>query len=71
MYIYIVICRKFFRDAIPVLNTPAAMTIIRKLITDKVVKDSEAEMWATSVAFISKPTRQMLEELEVQIFKLK
>jgi len=54
----------FFRDAIPSIGTTASMTLMREMIVNNVVTDTQASMWLTSLAFIREPTKEMLSELK-------
>lgn len=55
---------KFFRDAIPVIQSPASVSFIRDLVKSGEVKDTELDVWMTSMAFISKPSIEMLEAVK-------
>lgn len=59
--------RSFFRDAVPTLGTAAAMGLMRDLIRNGQATENEADMWITSLAFIPKPTTDMLVEVKVNI----
>ena len=59
------IARQFFYDAIPMVATEASMALTKKLISDKIVQGTEAEMWLTQLAFIPKPTIAMLSAVKV------
>ena len=72
MYLYICLSypfyfRKFFRDATLVLGTTASVSLTRDLITKKELKGQEADLWLSSLAFIPKPTKDMLREISVSI----
>jgi hypothetical protein len=61
------ICAKaeiFYRDALPVLGTAGSVSMIRELITSGQVTGPEAEILLTSIAFIKKPTTEMIKELQ-------
>ena len=54
--------RKFFHDALPTVGTAASVALMRDLIQRNDVSGAEAELWLTSMAFINKPTKEMLKE---------
>lgn len=45
--------------------TEASMALTKKLIADKIVQGTEAEMWLTQLAFIPRPTIAMLSAVKV------
>jgi hypothetical protein len=58
------IAKKFFQDALPTVGTSASVSMMSYLIKNEEVTDMEADLWLTSLAFISKPTKEMLVEVE-------
>ena len=55
--------RKFFVDALPMVGTEAAVTMMTQMLMSDDVTGMEAEMWLTSLALIQEPTVGMLEEV--------
>ncbi|XP_076341847.1 uncharacterized protein LOC143242367 isoform X2 [Tachypleus tridentatus] len=55
--------RQFITDAIPVVGSTASIRLIRELITKKEISDAETDMWLSSMAFVAKPTAEMIGEL--------
>ncbi|KAL3871450.1 hypothetical protein ACJMK2_039447 [Sinanodonta woodiana] len=55
---------KFFLDAIPMVGTSSSLRMLTRLIVNKDVTGIEAEMWMTTMAFIQKPTMEMLTEIK-------
>ena len=62
---------KFYHDAIPMLGTPASVSMIYDLIKDGKVTGSEADIWMTSLSFIPRPTKEMLPIAMVCIYVFK
>jgi len=61
------VCTKaemYVRDALPVLGTTAAVTLIRELVTSGQVSKLEQEVMLASIAFIKEPTADMMKELQ-------
>jgi len=56
--------KQFFHDALPAMGTTASVSLMQKLIVADEVKGTEADMWLTSLAFIAKPTKEMLVEIK-------
>ncbi|XP_062611985.1 uncharacterized protein LOC134273791, partial [Saccostrea cucullata] len=56
--------RKFFMDAIPMAGTSASVAMLSKMINDNDVTGIEADMWLTTLAFISSPTKDMIREVQ-------
>ncbi|KAK3093078.1 hypothetical protein FSP39_010780 [Pinctada imbricata] len=56
--------RKFFLDAIPMVGTSSSVHMLVKLITDNEITGTEADMWMTTLSFIQRPTKEMLNELK-------
>ncbi|XP_074643894.1 uncharacterized protein LOC141900764 [Tubulanus polymorphus] len=52
--------KKFLHDAIPMVGTTASVRMIADLINRKHVKDSEADAWLSSLAFVKNPTKDMI-----------
>jgi hypothetical protein len=52
--------RKFFHDAVPMVGTPASVSLISELINQRHIRGIEADMWVTSLAFIQNPSKEML-----------
>lgn len=61
------VCRKFYRDALPLLGTTASVASMRQLIRDRQATEDEIEVWMTAVAFVKNPTKEMIKELKVGI----
>lgn len=55
------VCRKFFRDAIPMLGSASSVELIVDMVVKRqIVTGSEAEIWLTSQAFVARPTAEMM-----------
>jgi hypothetical protein len=52
-------------DAIPLLRTDAAVTLMRDIISSKQLNEATLDNWFTSLAFYKNPTR--LAFLQIQI----
>jgi hypothetical protein len=52
--------KQFFFDAVPMVATEASLSMMQKLISERVIEGAEAEMWLTQLAFIPRPSHQML-----------
>ncbi|XP_006820902.1 apolipophorins-like [Saccoglossus kowalevskii] len=55
---------KFFMDAIPMMSTTGAVSFMKEKIRSEEVKDIDADMWMTSLSFISHPTKEMIGEIK-------
>lgn len=55
---------KFYRDALPLLGTTAAVSTMRQLISDNQATEKEIDVWMSAIAFIKNPTTEMLKELK-------
>ncbi|XP_074640348.1 uncharacterized protein LOC141898387 isoform X2 [Tubulanus polymorphus] len=58
------IAKKYFHDAIPMVNSEASVALISALVTNQHMRGLEADMWVTSLAFIQSPTTQMLKSVQ-------
>ena len=61
----IIIFRKFFQDALPMVATGAALRMMGDLLTSDEVKDAQATFWLTSLAFLPNPTKDMVAAVQV------
>ena len=59
------LCRKFVRDAIPMVGTGASVKLMKTLISNDDVTGADADMWLASLAFIHHPTDDMIKEIRV------
>lgn len=53
--------KKFFSDALPAAGSPAAIRMMTKAMISGQVAGVDADVWLTSLAFVSKPTSEMIE----------
>ncbi|KAK8762358.1 hypothetical protein V5799_026376 [Amblyomma americanum] len=53
--------KKFFVDSLPAVGSPAAIRMMTDSIVSGLVNGVEADIWLTSLAFVSKPTIEMVE----------
>ncbi|XP_076472286.1 uncharacterized protein LOC143301780 [Babylonia areolata] len=56
--------KKFFVDALPMVGTEAAVTLMTRMLMSNDVTDLEADMWLTSLALIQEPSLSMLEQVK-------
>ena len=54
--------RTFFRDAIPMLQTTASVSLVKDLIGSSDTSAFDADVWLTAIAFIPKPSLELLSE---------
>jgi len=54
------IAKKFFHDAIPMVNSEASVSLISSQVTNGHISDNEADMWVTSLAFVQSPNKGMI-----------
>jgi hypothetical protein len=52
--------RKFMLDAIPLLRTDAAVTLMRDIVESGQLNDVTLDNWFASLAFYKNPTRAMI-----------
>ena len=52
--------REFYHDAIPSVSTAASATLMRDLIESGEKSVEDADMWLTSLAFVSQPSSEMI-----------
>lgn len=57
---------KFFHDAIPSLGTPASVRMVRVLVTSGEMAATEADKMLTSLAFLTRPTKEILTDIKVR-----
>lgn len=55
----------FLVDAAPLVATPASTAIVTKLITSGQMTEEEANVWFTSLAFVTNPKAEMFPPLTV------
>ena len=55
------------RDALGHLSTTAAISLVRDLIITEKMSNLEADSWLTSLAFINRPTEEMIAASVVRI----
>lgn len=55
--------RKFFTDALATIGTSASVRLMKEMIERNEVASTEAEIWMTSLAFITNPTVDMISTL--------
>ena len=53
-------------DALPTLGTTGAVRVMKNLVLSGETDEMEADIWFTSMSFISDPAREMLSEVKVQ-----
>lgn len=54
--------RKFVRDAVPMLQSSASLTLIKSLMNSNEIGTTEAEIWLTSLSLIPRPSEELLRE---------
>jgi hypothetical protein len=57
--------RKLVLDAIPLLRTDAAVTLMRDIISSGQLTDATLDNWFASLAFYKNPTRAMVTTVAV------
>ena len=60
--------RKFVLDAIPLLRTDAAVTLMRDIIGSGQLNDVTMDNWFASLAFYKNPTRAMVTTVAVSFY---
>jgi len=55
---------KYFGDAVPNVGTTASLNLIRIMIDERRVQESEAALWLSHLAFVPRPTRTMLSAVQ-------
>ncbi|XP_037526583.1 uncharacterized protein LOC119404030 [Rhipicephalus sanguineus] len=53
--------KKFFADSLPSAGSPAAIRMMTNAMISGQVAGIDADVWLTSLAFVSKPTSEMIE----------
>uniref|UniRef100_A0A131YLK2 Microtubule associated complex n=1 Tax=Rhipicephalus appendiculatus TaxID=34631 RepID=A0A131YLK2_RHIAP len=53
--------KKFFADSLPAAGSPAAIRMMTNAMISGQVTGVDADIWLTSLAFVSKPTSEMIE----------
>lgn len=48
------------------VSTEASLALMHKLISEKTVQGTEADLWLTQLAFIPRPTYNMLAMIKVR-----
>ena len=56
---------EFVHDALPTLGTTSAIRVMKTLVLSGEADKMEADIWFTSMSFVSHPTREMLSEVKV------
>ncbi|CAD5111637.1 DgyrCDS929 [Dimorphilus gyrociliatus] len=55
--------KKYIRDSIPMLSSPASIKMINELINSKDLSGSQADTWITSLTFINSPSTATIEQI--------
>ena len=58
-------CSEFVHDALPTLGTTSAVRVMKNLVLSGEADEMEADIWFTSMSFISDPNREILSEVKV------
>lgn len=59
--------RKFLVDAMPLVGTAAAVGIVKDMIINGDITQTEADVWFTSLAFFKNPTSDMFTAIAVSL----
>ena len=58
-------CRKYFRDALPLVGNPQSINLMKDLILEGALPESETNSWLDLIAFHPQPTKETLAAIMV------